>query len=291
MVETPTKLQSKDRTIFFPRGDVGVLLLHGLGGTPIEMNNVARNFAERGHTVLCPTLAGHCGTEADLVATNWKDWYASAEDALTTLEQRCRVVLVGGLSMGAVLAAMLAARQPQRVHGLIMFAPTLWYDGWSIPWYRFLLKLFINTPSGRKYRFVEQEPYGLKDERLRMVLAQSMFSGDSTTAGLEATPALALRELWRLVDALKPELPELRQPTMVVHAREDDIASLSNLEYLQRNLGGTVESLVLDDSYHLVTLDRQRRLVIARAAAFVESVARSYERAGAHEHERLQVVA
>lgn len=70
MVETTTKLRTKDRSIFLPRGDVGVLLLHGLGGTPIEMNNVARNFAERGSTVLCPTLAGHCGTEADLTATS-----------------------------------------------------------------------------------------------------------------------------------------------------------------------------------------------------------------------------
>ena len=124
-----------------------------------------------------------------------------------------------------------------------------------------------------------------------MVLAQSMFSGDSTSAGLAATPALALRELWRLVDALKPELPDLRQPTFVVHAREDDIASLSNMEYFQRHLGGTVESLVLDDSYHLVTLDRQRRLVIAKAAAFVDSVAQLHQRSGSHEHERLQVVA
>jgi carboxylesterase len=263
----------KDPSIFLHRGEVGVLLLHGLGGTPVEMKNVARHLAGCGSTVLCPTLAGHCGTEADLKATSWQDWYASAEKSLAALETQCSVVIVGGLSMGAVLAAMLAARKPQRVHGLLMFAPTLWYDGWSIPWYSFLLKFALISPLGYWYRFVEREPYGLKDEMLRRVLVQSMFSGESHMAGLEATPSLAVRELWRLVAALKPKLPSTRQPTLIVQAREDDIASLANVQYLQRRLGGLTESLILDDSYHLVTLDRQRRLVMARAAAFIDGVA------------------
>lgn len=291
MIEKSSSLSPKDHSILLRGGEIGVLLLHGLGGTPVEMKNVARHLAESGSTVLCPTLAGHCGSEADLTATKWEDWYASAENGLATLEKRCRVVIVGGLSMGAVLAAMLAARQPQRVHGLLMFAPTLWYDGWSIPWYSFLLRLAIHFPFGRRYRVVEREPYGIKDERIRAHLARAMFSGESEKAGLAATPALAVRELWRLVATLKPELPDLRQPTFVVHAREDDIASLSNAHYLQRHLGGVVESLILDDSYHLVTLDRQRRLVMARAAAFVDAVAQQQERRGMGEHERLQVVA
>jgi carboxylesterase len=284
-------MRHKDHSIFLHRGKVGVLLLHGLGGTPVEMKNVARHLAGCGSTVLCPLLAGHCGTEADLKATSWQDWYASAEDGLATLERECSVVIVGGLSMGAVLAAMLAARQPQRVHGLLMLAPTLWYDGWSIPWYSFLLKFALISPLGYWYRFVEREPYGLKDEMLRRVLVQSMFSGESHMAGLEATPSLALRELWRLVAALKPKLPSTRQPTLIVQAREDDIASLANMQYLQRQLGGLTDSFILDDSYHLVTLDRQRRLVMAKAAAFIEWVAERHARTERQEHDRHEAAA
>jgi len=54
-----------------------------------------------------------------------------------------------------------------------------------------------------------------------------------------------------------------------VHPREDDRASLGNMEYLQSNLTGLVETVVLDDSYHIVTLDRQRQLVIERTLGFV----------------------
>ena len=55
----------------------------------------------------------------------------------------------------------------------------------------------------------------------------------------------------------------------IVHPREDDRASLSNMKYLQSNLAGLVETVVLDDSYHIVTLDRQRHVVVDRTLDFV----------------------
>lgn len=260
-----------DRSIMIEGGPVGVLLIHGLGGTPVELREVARRLAATGATVLCCQLAGHCGTEAELAATTIEDWYASAEAALATLEARCTKVIVGGLSMGALLAGLLAARNPDSVEGVVMLAPTLRYDGWSIPRYGFLLRLLINTPLGRRYRFVEREPYGLKDERIRRVIVRAMRLGD-TDAGSLGTPSAALQQLWRLVAVLKPQLSSIRQPVFIAHARHDDVASFNNAVLLQRRLGGTVECLVLDDSYHLVTLDRQRHLVTDRISAFIQGV-------------------
>lgn len=266
-----------DHSILYERGPVGVLLIHGLGGTPVEMRDIARRLAAAGYTAMCCQLAGHCGTEDDLTATGFEDWYQSAVEALRQLETRCTTILVGGLSMGAVLAALVAARQPQRVRGIVMLAPTLVYDGWSIPKYSFLLRLVMNTPLVRYYRFEEREPYGLKDERARAMVSYAMRSGNSAEAGLFATPALALRELWRLTATIKPLLPLIRQRTLVVHARHDDIASLENAIMLQRQLGGVVDTMVLEDSYHLITVDRQRHLVGERVVEFVGRIARDAE--------------
>jgi carboxylesterase len=265
----------KDMTLTYDGDRRGVLLIHGLGGTPVEMKTIANRLAAAGRTVICCQLAGHCGNENDLMATDWKDWYASVEEALYCLEERCDRIVVGGLSMGALLAARLAAYEPERVQGLVMLAPTLWHDGWSIPSYEGALKalkFLIDTPFGRLYKFVEREPYGVKDERIRMILVRAMNSGDSTAAGLLGTPARSLRELWRMVEALKPDLPRIRQNTLIVHPRHDDIASLENAFYLQRNLGGRVEVLILEDSYHLVTVDKQRAEVSNRFVEFVESL-------------------
>ena len=57
-----------------------------------------------------------------------------------------------------------------------------------------------------------------------------------------------------------------------MHPRQDDRASLRNLEYLQNNLGGVTQTLVLDDSYHIVTLDRQRQLVVDRTLEFASQI-------------------
>lgn len=103
---------------------------------------------------------------------------------------------------------------------------------------------------------------------------RAMGQGNSAEAGLASTPSQSLKELWDLVAAVKPELPRIKTPALVVHAREDDISDLSNTIYLQRNLGGLVDALVLDDSYHIVTIDKQRSLVIGRSAAFARWIER-----------------
>jgi carboxylesterase len=275
------KPEGTDRSLFFPGNSVGVLLIHGLGGTPLELKSIARGLSTAGFTVSCPQLAGHCGSEDDLRATDWQDWFNSVEAALSVLEQRCSTVIVGGLSMGAILALRVAAVYPKRVHGLTLFAPTLWYDGWSIPWYGFLLRMFIGTWAGRRYRFVEREPYGIKDERIRAFIAGAMFSGNSEIAGCSHTPSQSIRELLRLVNVVKRDLPSIKTPALVVQAREDDISALSNAVYLQRKLGGLVECVVLDDSYHLVTIDRQRDLVVERSRDFIAFVARAVAQARA----------
>ncbi len=261
-----------------------MLLIHGLGGTPLELKTVARGLAARGWTVSCCQLAGHCGTEDDLLATTWADWFASAERALAELERECDTILVGGLSIGAMIALRLAALNPDRVHGSILFAPTMWYDGWAVPWYRFMLKFAFKTKWLKRMRFTERPPYGIKDEGIRAVVAGAMLSGRTAEAGLTCTPLGALREADELVRDVKARLGSIITPALIVHPREDDISDLSNAIYLQRRLGGLAECLVLDDSYHIVTVDRQRDILIDRAANFIEFVERRIAGAAAAEN-------
>ena len=261
-----------DRSMWMPGGEIGVLLIHGLGGTPLELKGVATGLHRAGCTVSVCQLAGHCGSEADLAATTWSDWSASVEEAYARLETHCPRIFVGGLSMGAILALQFAQRTYGTLNGLLLFAPTLFYDGWSVRRRRWLmqwLRPLISTPLGRRYRFVESEPYGIKDERIRAMVRAALASGDSSQAGVEGTPAVSLRELWRLAEATRPRLGDVSVPALIIHPRDDDVSSLRNVHELQRNLGGLVETVVLNDSYHLITLDRQRGVVVERSVDFV----------------------
>lgn len=264
---------SKDTTYRIKGGRVGVLLIHGLCGTPVEMRYVAHGLARAGYTVHCPLIAGHGGTEADIKATTWQDWLASAEVALDELRRECDVVICSGLSTGALLSLMLAAKHPDKVQGTAPLAPTLWLNGWLIPWYARLFRLVRQTWVADLISFPDIEPHGIKDDRIRDFIRKALTSGDSSVAGLPVTPGRAVLEHHRLVRALKKMLSGIEQPAMIIHPRDDDYADLNNAWYLQKNLKGRVDMVVLDDSYHIVTVDRQRHVVVDRMVGFVARLA------------------
>jgi carboxylesterase len=267
--ETRTDTETPDRSLFLEGGRVGILLIHGLGGTPVELRFIAQGLARAGHTVLCCQLAGHCGTPEELRRSTWREWYASVEAAHERLAQNCDVILAGGLSMGSILALHLAHKRPAGVHGLLLFAPTLKLDGWSMPWHSVLLQYVRPLSIRLEFDLAERDPYGLKDERVRRIVVASMQNGDAGAAGVFSTPMRSFANFNALVAEVKPNLGKIRQPALIVHPRDDDIASLRNAQYLQARLGGLVDTLVLDNSYHMVTLDQQRHIVAERATSFV----------------------
>lgn len=256
---------------FLPGGRSGVLLIHGLTGTPSEMRFVGNGLNRAGFTVYGMQLAGHCGDESTLVATGWHDWVTSVEAALDRLRLHVDQVFVAGLSMGAVLALLVAARQPDQVKGLALYGTTLAYDGWTIPWFArfaFLLPLAIGLGIGRNRRFVECHPFGIKDERIRRRIVEFMSSGNSGAAGLLGNPWPALAEFYGLARHVRRQLKNVRAPCLIVHAVEDDVASVRNARYVAEKVNGPVQSLWLHDSYHMVTIDRQRQLVASASADF-----------------------
>lgn len=264
---------TNDTTYRIKGGRVGVLLMHGLCGTPVEMRYVAHGLARAGYTVHCPLIAGHGGTEEDIKATTWQDWLISAEAALDELRKECDVVICSGLSTGALLSLMLAAKHPDKVQGIAPLAPTLWLNGWLIPWYARLFRLVRQNWVADLISFPDIEPHGIKDDRIRDFIRKALNSGDCSVAGLPVTPGRAVLEHHRLVRALKKQLRRIQQPAMIVHPRDDDYADLNNAWYLQRNLKGRVDMVVLDDSYHIVTVDRQRHVVVERMVGFVDRLA------------------
>lgn len=252
-------------------GRVGVLLIHGLCGSPSEIRFVANGLTRSGHTVVTPKLAGHGGTEADLRAATWEDWYASALEGLEELAATCDTVIVGGLSTGAVLSLLLAARHPDKVHAVALYSPTLWLSGRQVPWYLPVLRLVANKWFANLFRFPVPIHVGIKDRRIRDFVVNAM----SSAGGPATTPGGAVLERRFLAKVVMKELGAVSQPVLILHAREDDYAGLDNALYLERKLPGPVDLVVLDDSYHMVTVDRQRHVVLDRTAAFVARIAAS----------------
>ena len=265
----------------FEGGRTGVLLVHGLTGTPSEMRFVAKGLHRAGFTVYGMQLAGHCGQPDDLLTTGWRDWYRSVDDAAIRLRARVDRLFVAGLSMGALLALELAVHRPHVVRGVALYGTTFFYDGWAVPLVArlaFLLPVACALGVGRRRAFMETFPYGIKDPGIRERIVGRMLGGDSAAAGLPGNPWPSLAQLELLARRVRRDLPRMRAPCLALHAAEDDIASVRNVELVRRYAAAPVETVLLQDSYHMITVDRERHVVVDRSVEFFSKLVATEDR-------------
>ncbi len=255
-------------SIFVPGGRGGVLLVHSLGGSPIELKFIANALGQCGYTVYCPMLPGLAGGTDVSGLSSWRDWYAALEAAHDELAQHCDTLIVGGISAGTMLALRLAAMRPERIQGLMLFSPTIWPNGWAIPWYFSLFRLIRHRWFARFFHFQARAPHGIKDDRLRTFILESLQSSNDSIEDMFGRGGSLVLEFRRLVRSVKPLLGQIKQHALIFHPRHDDQSDMSNCIALQRKLAGLVEVCILDDCFHMVTLDKQRPIVVDRAREF-----------------------
>lgn len=266
------KIQAQRGSVVIPGGSTGVLLIHSLGGSPLELRLVANSLARQGYTVYCPVIPGLTfGTDVSGMST-WRDWYQAVEQAFDELKKHCDDVIIGGASAGATLCLRLAALRPTEVVANILFAPTLAVNGWAIPRALKLFHLISDKWTARLFSFRTPAPYGIKDERVRNIALESMKGEGAIPADITVRDGGTVYEFFRLVRSVRPLLGRINHHTLIFHPRQDDQSDMKNTMTLQRKLAGMVEVCVLDDSYHLVTLDRQRNYVADRTIEFCERV-------------------
>ncbi len=268
----------QDHSFYFPGDRRGILLIHGLTGTPMEMRLLGLGLHGHGYTVSGMQLAGHCGDVEDLLATGRTDWFRSVQQAADRLRKEVDHLFVAGLSMGALLALKLAAECSDGVAGVGVYGATFRHDGWAVPplaRLSFLLPLLKQLGIGRSRMFMEKPPYGLKDERLRARVSAAMLAGDSGAAGLPGNPWYSLAELFLLSQSVRHSLPRVTAPCLIAHASNDDIATIYNAKLVQRRVSALTELLLLKDSYHMITVDRERRTLITQSARFFDAIVNS----------------
>jgi carboxylesterase len=256
-------------------GEHAVLLLHGLQSSPAELQPIAKRLHQAGYTVHAPHIAGYGFMHGDTPrsVTHWQDWHACALAEFRALKQQHSTVAVGGLCIGATLSLSIAAELGDEVSALTLMATTLWYDGWSIPWYRFLRYIGYYSPVRYLYSYREREPFGLKNKQLRKWIAREMSHKDSSIVGASKLNLPAIQEAERMICQVKQSLHRVSAPAIIIHAVEDDVASPRNALYVAEHIGSKlVESVMLHNSYHMITVDNDRDLVAGETIRFFNAI-------------------
>ena len=89
--------------------------------------------------------------------------------------------------------------------------------------------------------------------------------------GYSEFPGTTIRETFRLIRAVKRDLQRIVAPLLIVHSTEDDMASLENAQFLAARVASrAVETFFVDDTYHVLTLDKRKDEVAQRVASFFQ---------------------
>jgi pimeloyl-ACP methyl ester carboxylesterase len=184
--------------------------------------------------------------------------------------------------MGAILALHLAAEFPLEVHATTLFAPTLKLDDWGVPWYSVFFNL-VRSEWCQSRPLCRARTLRYQDPRVRALVTAAINSGDSSKAGQLTNPGRVMLEMRRLVAIVRRQLRRIHQPTLIVHPRHDDRASLGNAAYLQASLGErsrpacsmlaitssrcTVSAISLSSARLPSPSASQRRAIVATTAA------------------------
>lgn len=235
-----------------------IMLFHGLTGSPYELKKYAKILFEHGFDVYCYLLPGHGDSKIKITSVKAQDWLDFACEKYRCLRGYYKNFFVGGLCLGAVLSLYLA-QNFRTVSGVVCLSTTLFLDGWTMPKYNFLLKLGLNTIIKYFYTFLEREPYGIKNSFVRRKICKLI---KQNTVALDNYPLSAVGELLNLSKIVKDDIENVTQPIIILHSKEDDLASIKSADFVFSKVNSKVkEKYILDDSYHLVLYDNDKEFV------------------------------
>lgn len=255
------------------------VLVHGLCSTSDELLTVKYALEKKGLATISWAIPGYSydATQDLQIASNFDTWidflHAQIVDLKGQYSNPIHVQLIG-LSAGANLILALTIKYPNDIHSLVLLSTPLWIDGWSVPFYHWLLPLALYTPLGALWSYKEKEPYGVKNERIRAWIKKQLSERKVSSAGASVLEIAHLRAHDQLRRYVRKTLPSSTMPTaLMIHAREDEVASLQNVRWLQDHWHGSHLGYVeLQNSYHMITIDNDREQVCEEILNFIHTL-------------------
>ncbi|MCI5824208.1 MAG: alpha/beta fold hydrolase [Candidatus Gastranaerophilales bacterium] len=252
-----------------------VLLFHGLTGSTFEMKKYAQHLHANGFDVFAYCLPGHGEDTCNIRCVSYDDWIEFAQEKFLFLKKKYKKVFLGGLCLGAVLALVLAQKHKLEVAGVISLSTTLFLDGWTMPWYNFMMPLGLNTLIRYYYTFPEREPYGIKNIKKRRSIQKIM--GKNTIA-MDNYPLSCVYELLKLSKLARKNMKEVISPILIIHSKEDDLTSVKSAKFVYNNINSAKKELfILNDSYHLMLYDNDKDFVFDKSVEFLNTLKQNEE--------------
>ena len=238
-------------SFFWKGGEIGVLLLHGLTATTAEVRPLAKRLFNEGYTVSGIILPGHGTTPEKLSQTHREDWIRASEEAYEELKRECSSVIVGGESVGALLALRLASEYPE-IKGLLLYAPAIRLSASLLK----ILFFVLLSP------FVFSVKKNIPEDREGL-----------PWQGYKVNPLRTGIQLLKFQCEIKKLLYRIYQPILLIQGSLDDTIDLNSGNIILSGVQSSVKELHwMEKSNHVVILEKEFEEVLKKTIHFIKKL-------------------
>jgi carboxylesterase len=192
---------------------------------------------DSGYTVVAPLYPGHGTRVEDMPHSGWRDWVGAATEELFGLHESHPRVHLMGLSMGGLIAVLLAATT------------------------ELATITTVNAPIRVRSRVIG---VARRVGRFRTITRSGSWDPPADEAAdfyhqYDDTPLASLHDLHQLMRAAERALPQVHQPALVVQSLRDPTVDPESAEVIYEELGSKRKRIIwLEGDRHVATLDTVR---------------------------------
>ena len=235
-------------SFLLPGGEVGIVLLHGFTASPVEVRQLADFLNTQGYTVSGPLLPGHGTDPDDLNRVSFEDWVRVSEEAVEALKATCKFILIGGESMGGLVAMRVAQLHPE-LAGVLLYAPGLKaFNIWVAP----LIKPFI--------KYLHKPSAGIS----------------FVWSGYNVFPLGGADEMRKLQKVVAKDLEKITQPVLLMMTKADTMVPQTVTEIIRQSVRSKIIDVhIFENSDHCILLDKDNQAAFEMTLAFLRKITNS----------------
>lgn len=238
------------------RARTGCLLIHGFTGTPKEMRWMGEYLAGQGFSALGVRLSGHATQPEDMIRSRYQDWTASVEDGYNLLGGVTDRIFLVGLSMGGILALLMATRL--KVAGV------------------FTMSTPCRLPDDPRLRHIKQISRSIKFMPKNNEAPDAGWFDKQAFAEHKSypmNPVRSIAELNMLMAEMRKALPKVDVPVFLVHSRNDNYVIKDSMQWIHDHLGTLDKQMLwVESSGHVIPREPAREQVFKAAKDFILKV-------------------
>jgi carboxylesterase len=233
-----------------------VLLIHGFGGSPVDVKPLCDALRKRGYAFHAVLLPGHGTTPRDLKNIKETDWLNATRRAYEQLKQEYGAVSVVGFSMGGAIAVSIAAEND--VSKLVLISP---YFKVRQRWF------YFGKPEDWARRFARIVPYVKKPKAGQI----NDSNGLERYIAYRNLPTKSISELSTLGRSAVKKAEDVRCDTLWMHSKSDIVADFQLSKEVFETIPAKKKHFVqYEKSNHILLYDYDRIDAIDKAVSFLE---------------------